>query len=101
MKNKVFNTILGVNSVFQAISCLITPIAIGGVVAWLLTANNVVGPWIYVVLITAGVLVGLVSMITFLWRYAETAKAMREAEELQDEDTARDYSPERKRPDER
>lgn len=96
MKNKVFNTILGVNSVFQAISCLVTPIIIGGVVAWLLTANNVVGAWIYVVLITGGVLVGLVSMITFLWRYAETAKAIREAEEQQAEGMPHDNSGERK-----
>lgn len=85
MKNKVFNTILNVNSIFQALSCLLAPIALGALVSWLLTKNQLVGPWIYVVLITAGVFIGLISMITFLLKCAETEKALKAAAEKEAE----------------
>ncbi|MBQ7445137.1 MAG: hypothetical protein IJS71_04260 [Clostridia bacterium] len=81
MKNRVFNTILSVNSVFQAISCLAAPIALGALISWALTSNNITGPWIYAVLITVGALVGLISMVGFLLKVAETEKAMKKAAE--------------------
>ena len=80
MKSRMFSTILNVNSVFQALSCLISPIAIGALVSWLLTRNNVVGPWIYAVLIPVGAVIGLISMIGYLLKVAETEKAMRMSE---------------------
>ncbi len=80
MKKRLFNTILSVNSVFQAISCLISPAAFGALIAWLLTSNGLTRPWIYAVLITLGVLVGFISMIGFLVKTANYEKAMREAQ---------------------
>lgn len=81
MKNRAFRTITSVNSVVQAIYCLASPMALGALIAWFLTKHGLVGRWIYAVMITAGALVGLMSMIGFLLKYAATENAIKEAEE--------------------
>ena len=54
------------NIVIQSIVSLLTPIAVLGGVAWLLSERYRIGGWIFVVLILLGVFVGLFSMVRFL-----------------------------------
>ena len=87
MRNRAFSTIMSVNTVFQAVACLLSPMAAAAFVSWLLTKNGIVGPWIYAVLVPLGALIGLVAMIGYVVKAAEAEKAMKNAEkEETDED---------------
>ena len=80
MKNRGAETIFGVNTVIQAIFSLLTPPAVGALISWLLCAKFSVGAWIYALLISVGVIIGLISMIKFILAAADTQKALREAQ---------------------
>ncbi len=60
------------NVLVSAIFTLLTPVGILFAVAWLLNTKAGVGSYIYAVLLTIGVLVGLFSMIRFLIKASET-----------------------------
>ena len=65
MHRKFFNAMYVFNIVIQSIISLVSPIAVGILIAWLLTEKAGVGGWIYVVLIILGVISGLFSMVRF------------------------------------
>ena len=66
MYKKFIGAMYIMNIVFQSFFTLLTPIGIGWGIAWLLTRRELVGDWIYALLIVIGVLCGLVSMIRFV-----------------------------------
>lgn len=65
MHRKFFNAMYVFNIAMQAIISLVSPIAVGVLLSWLLTEKAGVGSWIYVVLIILGVISGLFSMVRF------------------------------------
>jgi F0F1-type ATP synthase assembly protein I len=64
------------NMTVQALVSLASPIGIGIFSAWLLDKYTEVGPWIYVVLIVLGVLLGLYSMISFILKASRAIEAL-------------------------
>ena len=66
MHRKFFNAMYVLNIAMQAIFSLLSPIALGALVSWLLVSRAGVGEWIYVVLILLGVGSGLVGMVRFV-----------------------------------
>lgn len=89
MHRRFFNAMYVFNVVIQAIISLVSPIAVGVLIAWLLSEKAGVGGWIYVVLIILGVTSGLVSMVRF------TLSSMTAIQRLEKEQADRDN--ERKR----
>ena len=75
MKKFIVSTVFGINSVIQAIFCLLTPVAVAVLISMLLTKKFGVGTWIYAVLIVLGVFVGLVTMVKYLLAMAEAERA--------------------------
>ena len=88
MNDRGTETIFGVNTVIQSIFNLLTPPAAGALISWFLCSRFSVGGWIYAVLIPAGVIVGLISAISYILTAAETRKAVAEARKKDREDTA-------------
>ena len=82
MNRKTIAGIYAFNYIMQAIYCLLTPVALGVLVSWVLTKKANVGNWIYAVLIFAGVAIGLVSMIKYLIRMSEFEKAREKERDL-------------------
>ena len=66
MHKKIFNAIELLNTFFQAFYMLALPIGIGALASFLLTKYLSVPSWIWAVLLTIGVLTGLVSMVKFI-----------------------------------
>ena len=66
MHKKFFNAMYVLNIAMQAIFSLLSPIALGALVSWILVSRAGVGEWIYVVLILLGVGSGLVGMVRFV-----------------------------------
>ncbi len=63
MHRKLFNAMYALNIFFQSFFSLVTPTALGFLVAYLLNAKAGVGSWIYALLVTLGVLTGFYSMV--------------------------------------
>ena len=66
MYKKFISALYVINIVSQAIFTLLTPIALGFGISWLLVRYASVPSWIYAVLITLGALIGFYSMIKFV-----------------------------------
>ena len=66
MYTKIISALHALNIVFQALYSLAIPIGIGALLSYLLTKYTSVGNWIWVLLILAGVFIGLCSMIKFI-----------------------------------
>lgn len=66
MYKKFISALYVINIVSQAIFTLLTPIALGIGLSWLLVRYASVPSWIYAVLITLGALIGFYSMIKFV-----------------------------------
>ena len=90
MKIRGAETVFGVNTVIQSIFSLLTPPALGALLSWILCAKFSVGSWIYALLISLGVLIGLISMIKFILSAAEAQKALREAQKAAGENDRED-----------
>lgn len=65
MHKRLFSVLYAVNIISQAVFTLLMPTALGFFVAWLLVSKVGAPEWIYAVLITLGVVSGLVSMVKF------------------------------------
>lgn len=74
MYKKYVTVLYCINYVSQAVFTLLTPVAIGALISWLLTAKCNVGSWIWAVLIIVGVFVGLYSMVRYLIKISEIEK---------------------------
>jgi F0F1-type ATP synthase assembly protein I len=66
MYKKFISALYVINIVSQAIFTLLTPIALGFGISWLLVEYAAIPSWIYAVLITLGALIGFYSMIKFV-----------------------------------
>lgn len=66
MSTKFVNTLHIVNIVFQSFYSLLFPVAIAGLISYLLTSNGIADSWVWAVALTVGFLIGLVSMIKFI-----------------------------------
>ena len=66
MHKKFFNAMYVFNVVLQAFFSLLTPVALGFGIAWLLVNKLSVGEWVYVVMIIIGVGSGLLGMVRFV-----------------------------------
>lgn len=82
MHRKFFNAMYVLNIAMQAIFSLLSPIALGALVSWILVSRAGVGEWIYVVLILLGVGSGFVGMVRFV------LSAMSGVERLENEQAA-------------
>lgn len=82
MHKKFFNAMYVFNIALGAISSLVTPIALGFFLAWLLVTRLGAPEWLYVVFIIIGVASGLVGMVRFV------LSSMAGLERLEDEQQA-------------
>ena len=81
---KLFNSLYLLNIVFQSIVTLVTPIALGALISYLLTSYRGAPSWIYAPIILLGVFSGLFSMVKFI------LSAMTALERLESEQKERD-----------
>ena len=63
---KLFNSLYLLNILFQAIATLLTPIALGALISYLLTSYAGAPSWIYAPIILLGVFSGLFAMVKFI-----------------------------------
>lgn len=63
---KLFNSLYLLNIIFQAIATLLTPIALGALISYLLTTHAGAPSWIWAPMILLGVFSGLFSMVKFI-----------------------------------
>ena len=89
MYNKMVRFLYGVQVLMQAIACLLTPIALGTLGAWLLVRYALVDTWIYAVLILVGTLIGLWSMIRFVLKVSAQLSAIDRASEQKERERRR------------
>ena len=54
------------NIIIQSFITLLSPIALGVLLGWIITENFSVDKWIYVILIIFGVITGLIGMVRFI-----------------------------------
>ena len=66
MQGRLLNAFQLLNIVFQAIYSLLFPVGVGAVISYLLTEYADMDSWIWALLLTVGVLIGLVSMVKFI-----------------------------------
>ena len=66
MERKLVNAIQVFNILFQAIYSLLFPVGVGAVISYVLVEFCGAKSWVWALLLTAGVLVGLVSMVKFV-----------------------------------
>ena len=66
MYTRLTNALHLLNILFQSLYSLAMPIGIGALASYLLTKHTSVGGWIWAVLLTGGVLMGLISMVKFV-----------------------------------
>ncbi len=71
MHKKLFSVLYAINIISQAIFTLLLPAALGFCLSWLFVAKLGAPRWLYAVLITVGVITGLVSMVKFSIAAAE------------------------------
>ena len=66
MHKKIFNSVQLLNMLFQALYTLVLPVAIGAALSFVLTKYASAPSFVWALLLTAGVLVGLYSMIKYI-----------------------------------
>lgn len=66
MHKKIISALAMLNLLFQALYTLALPIGIGALASFLLTKYASAPSWIWAVLITGGVLMGLYTMVKFI-----------------------------------
>ena len=66
MYKKIANSLYILNTLFQALYCLGLPIGLAALASYLLTEYASFPGWIWALLITLGVMVGLYSMVKFI-----------------------------------
>ena len=91
MYKKIVNSLYLINIIFQAFFSLLFPVGCALLLAWYMVEKKDVPSWIYVVLITSGVFIGLFSMVKFI------LSAMNALENLEKEQKAREKAKIRKR----
>ena len=85
MHKKIFSALQVLNLLFQALYTLVLPVGIGALASFLLTKYTSAPKWIWAVLITLGVLIGLYSMVKFIILASESMDRVekQKAENLQ------------------
>ncbi len=76
MYKRFVNVLYALNIIAQAAITLLIPAALMFGVSWLLVEKLSAPKWLYAVLITVGVISGLISMIRFVIRAAEGLERM-------------------------
>ena len=79
MNKRIIPALYVVNMVVQSLFSLVCPIGLMFGVAYFLSTKYGIGPWIYVVMIMTGVLVGIYSMVTFIIKASAAVAAMEKA----------------------
>lgn len=93
MYRKFITPLYFINMTVQALVSLIAPIGLSVLFAWLIDKYTAVGPWIYVVFIMGGVLLGLYSMISFIIKAGRAIEALEKQHEQTLSDLAKKQSP--------
>ena len=85
MHKKIFSALQLLNLLFQALYTLALPVGLGALASFLLTKYASAPSWIWAVLLTLGVLMGLYSMVKFIILASESMDRMekQKAENLQ------------------
>ena len=81
MKSKLFSSLYSFNIIMQAIFSLVTPAGFLFLVAWLLINKAGAPEWIYAIAIPLGILIGLFSMIKFIFSATEALTRLEEQNE--------------------
>ena len=84
MHKRFFNAMYVFNVILQAFFSLLTPVALGFAIAWLLVAKLSVGEWAYVVFIILGVGSGLVGMVRFVLSSMSGIERLEREQELEE-----------------
>ena len=84
MHKRFFNAMYVFNVILQAFFSLLTPVALGFVIAWLLVTRLSVGEWAYVVFIILGVGSGLVGMVRFVLSSMSGIERLEREQELEE-----------------
>ena len=90
MYKKIVNSLYLLNIISQAFFSLLFPVGCGLLLAWYMVEKKNMPSWIYVILIVAGVFVGLFSMVKFI------LSAMKALENLEKEQKAKEKAKNRK-----